>query len=249
MKPKKNRLTGSGSLDLAYAIGNVEALKQRLLFHHIPKTGGSSFRAAVLRSLGERGFVRAVLPTIKETLRSVDAWPNGIATLLNQLGSPDAVLSHYTAFLAKITEDPILTVIREPDKQFWSNVNFQRWLPGMTPKGIARKSSNMQVRSLLRIEVPPWRPRKVAPWIGLVDEVVERFSVFRLEAINDLVIHCSEAYGLDIELGHKKNSSRTLDENLQSRIELEFDRRDPVWLDRMLYERVVARNKGKSAVG
>lgn len=224
-----------------------------LFFHHVPKTAGTSFRAAVGLALEPRA-TKVAIPDVRDILNERGDWPGGIVQFYRRavaFGRPVAVLSHYTNYLAAETDRPILALIREPEAQFWSSIHFRsRNYARLGANRIVERHANMQVRSLAGMPsdhaIPlrkPRGPRKLGRWIELIEQLAERMTLFRTEEYGAMLEHCRDVYGLTLKELHKKGPQRQrrkslLPERAETDIRAIAEANDPVWLDRMLYERV-----------
>ncbi len=241
-------MPGGADLDLFLSIVPGKAGQPPLYFYHVPKTAGTSFRSAVTAALLRDGSSHVVIADVEAALKARGEWPVGFAPLHDRiaaLGQMRACLSHDTVLLADHVTAPILSLVREPEAQFWSRVWFDPKLAAtLTPRRIVKRFGNQQMKSLSRVAIPLRRPESdvaMLPWLDLVAKVVARMTLFRVSDFALLLDHCHRDYGLTLAEQHKKDGARrraaaggTAEPALRALVE----EHDPVWLDRILYERV-----------
>lgn len=231
----------SGALEVLFSLSENERYAP-LYFHHIPKTGGTSFRAAISASL--RGSPRFIVPDVRPKLSAIGAWPQMLQDVerrCRSFGQVRAFVSHYTAQLGDALDEPVLSIVREPEAHFMSTVAFH--LPAHVAKNrsardVARSAGNRQIRSLTGAKPPYRQPDDLAPWTALVDEVLSRSRLFRLEEAERLSTHCHDVHGIDVNMKVKKTgSAQAKTDPLTKEVERLLAKDDPVWLDRLLYIR------------
>ncbi len=242
MRPEK-----SGNLEVFFVAGDGrQILKRPFFFHHIPKTSGTAFRHAVRDWLWRHDAGVVTVPHFAGQGAAAAAWAGEVPAFYRaaqSLGRIEAVMSHYTAGLAAVIDDPIVAMVRAPDAQLGSALAF-------SPKRLAshgrrllehRAINNAQMRSLTGEDVPIYAPDSPAdrqPWLDLVDRTIARFTLFRTEDRDVLIRHCAEVYGMAIEDQPRlkvRASDETTDRSVDKILKI-ARRRDPVWLDRILYE-------------
>ena len=217
-----------------------------LLFHHVPKTAGTSFRSAAVDAFARAGALRLSIENLRRRLRENKRRPNDIRPLIHrlvELGPLAGMMSHYTALVDDLPM-PILALVREPEAQLWSWANFKATVHNrFTPEEIAARSSNMQIKSLTGAEdIPAERPEgDIAPYIELVDRAVARYRLFATAEFSKLLEYCGDTYGLRIEAGRRekdRGNQTKLNAGIARGLKAHLRNRDPVWLDRILYQRV-----------
>jgi hypothetical protein len=246
----------SGSVEVFFSFDGTErALKRPLFFHHIPKTGGTSFRAMVRNHMMAHRMHYVGLAAAKDAYIAAGKWPHGLIETYNairSLGALESFVSHYTAILSDVIAEPILAISREPESQYFSRLNFaathaqklpQRLL-ALGAERLAKAGHNPQTSSLVRlwgIEVPmlkPDDPGELAQGLSLVDRIAQRFTLFQIEHLSDFLAYCGEEYGLSGEMPHKKPTTYS-DENrsIADAMGRYLKEHDFLWLDRILYAR------------
>jgi hypothetical protein len=231
---------GSGSLDLYHTLGLTEPLLRPLYFHHVPKTGGSSFRSAVGKALADRGFTHTSVPNVRDVLTKAERWPEGLQPVIDSLPESSAILSHYTSLLPQLPDGEVIALIREPEALFWSSVKFKRWPESIEPRRIVKRLANAQTRSLTNQRIPWTPPDDLEPWLPLVDDVIKRFKLFPLERLDTLIDYCQTEFGLSLPQRHKKANPDDVDPDLRETLKAELKKWNSYWLDEMLYERALA---------
>ena len=247
----------SSSFEIFFSLpGQASPLRRPLYFHHVPKTAGTSFRASV-RDVIRDGLSLIRLPGVREVLQSGDGtWPEGLRefcrTVLPRVDH-QIVMSHYTALLEDQLPGEVVAIVREPTSQLLSVAGFfSRRVIGIADRRpdrilAATKINNVQTRSFTDEEIPafaPASPKKMAYWVGVVDRIVDRFTLFRLSDYERLLEYVADEHGLILQETRKKTASNAASvKEAQGVVEraIEASGRDPVWLDRILYERVRAR--------
>ncbi len=247
-------MAGSGALDIYLSFLEDGSNKAPpLFFHHVPKTAGTSFRAAVERALLSSSKI--TIADVKDVVQARGTWPQGIVDLYRRvadLAPVTAALSHYTSLLANEVPYPILSLVRDPDEQFRSAIEFRAGsYNALKPIRILTRSSNQQMRSLSGLmdhkSIPVRMPddkREMRRWLRLVDRVVGRMTLFRMADLPALLEFCRQEYGLALDELHKKRRTQArpmMDTALMDEVERLAGEHDPVWLDRILYERVAKR--------
>ncbi len=107
----------------------------------------------------------------------------------------EAVMGHDTAMLAAVVSDPIVAIVREPGAQLASSLAFR-------PKRLTRRGdavlealdiNNVQTRSLSVADIPLYAPRgrqEYDHWLGLIDQLVNRFRLFRMTDRQSFIEYC-----------------------------------------------------------
>lgn len=241
---RKKRMAGiSSALEVYFATTELDF--PPLYYHHIPKTGGTSFRAAVRACL--RGSPRLIVPQARRLLDDDLASSRFIEleARCRQFGTVRALMSHYTAHLQHTTSRGILAIVREPEAHFRSMVSFHldaHRARSRDPRSIARSAANRQMRSLTGIKPPYDPPADLTRWSNLVEQAALRFSLFRLEDGDLLRQHCLDTHGLEVRMQRKKETPpETKNDPLVSRVCRALRRDDPVWWDKMLYAHLTER--------
>lgn len=249
-------MSSSNSLEVFFSVDPGRTiLREPLFFHHTPKTAGTSFRYAVRHFLTEQRAGNMVIPAVRAGLKNTHSWPDGLARLYRLVADNarvEAVMSHYTALLADHVDLPILSIIRDPDEHYPSYLAFHmahaetliratksvdiilRW----------RKFTNPQIRSFwtpdIRIPAdPPESDAAMRPWLDLVDRTIERFTLFRMADYAALLRHCQQRFGTHlIEVREKRGRRDAALDRLMGELAPLLNDRDPLWLDRVLYDRL-----------
>ena len=248
-------MIGSGAFEIHFSLpGETRLLKQPFYFHHTPKAAGTSLRQSVrewLERSGQRGSV--VVPRIESRLKHSGHWPDELFSFYESMKRDlvvDVVMSHYAALLSDRIEGPIVALVRDPEDHFYSSLAFfsirlakvrerrsdLRWFLSRP------RINNAQISSLSGRPVPPFAPASAEekkPWLELVEHVVSRFTLFRVKDYSRLLDHCLSAYGMDVHEIRRKTGKPDAQADALAEIVEEFPPgQDPVWLDRILYDRV-----------
>lgn len=247
----------SGALEIHFSLlAEPLATKKPFYFHHTPKAAGTSLRQSVREFLEVRGAAGTTVVTdFKSRCVTTGQWPGALYVVHDQARQGarlNAVMSHYTALLAQRIDDPIVAIVREPEDQFRSAVAFfQRRMGQLVRKRgsaeavlTAEKVNNVQVRSLSGVNVPMFAPtsaRRVERWIKLVDRILDRFTLFPLAGYGSALSYIEEEYGMKLRENRVKRGkpATTEEQDLVDLVLAESRRQDPVWLDRILYKRVL----------
>lgn len=247
----------SGSFEIFFALpGQASPVRKPLYFHHVPKTAGTSFRAGVRDAVGDSlSMIR--LPSVREVLAQGGGWPQGLTAFCGDILpriDHQIVMGHYTALVENQLPGEVLAVVREPTSHILSAAGFfsQRIIDigERRPDRIlaTNKINNVQMRSFTTEEIPPFAPRsirKMAYWSALVDRIVDRFTLFRLSDYRRLLGYVADEYGLVLKEVRAKTASPAPSVKKAQRIverAMEVVERDPLWLDRILYDKVAARS-------
>ena len=251
-------MSASSALEIYFSVDPAKrAFRRPLFFHHTPKTAGTSFRFAVSHFLTEHRLGRLVAPNIRANLKATGLWPDGLGHLYRSVAIRDrveAMMSHYTALIANEIDAPILSLVRDPDDHLLSFIAFhadsmnRKFVATGSAEQIFRdpKVSNAQMRSLCGpdVSIPIERPESDADttrWSELVEEIVERFTLFRMADYGRLLDHCRRHYGAHlIEVREKARSRDPSSEALLAAVRPLLRSRDPMWLDRLLYQRLAS---------
>jgi len=248
-------MTPSGALEIYFSLmAEDTATKKPFYFHHIPKTAGTSLRQSVRQFMAAAGVAgNTVVTDFKPRCEKAGQWPGGLYVIHDKAREGtqlNAVMSHYTALLAHRIDNPIVAIVRQPDEQFRSAVGFfeRRVRDIIRKRGSidsvleADKVNNLQIRSLSGERVPQFAPssaRRLERWIKLVDRVVERFTLFPLSRYAEAFAWIQEEYGMTLtETRVKRGRSSEDIGKLVDEIMAQTEHKDPVWLDRILYDRV-----------
>lgn len=241
----------TGTFEVFFSVACTQRdLPRPLLFHHIPKTAGTSFRSALRRVFVRRQCGLYEVPRFREKLRARSEWPEGILAIfhhINNIVQIEAIAGHYTAALAGASDDPIYSLVRDPDRHIFSIIKFRskrisRVLQRSSdPIDVLRSEliSNPQMRSLTGRAVPTFEPSDPeirAYWLEQVDNVCRRFSLFRTEGYPYFVGHIEEQFSLRIPVLHSRRARDTEEARMMVRaISPLLKQSDPLWLDRLLY--------------
>lgn len=251
-------MSSSNSLEIYYSIDPAQAaLREPLFFHHTPKTAGTSFRYALRHFLAEHRSASLIVPGVRASLKAANRWPRGLFGLYKMIAGKmriEAVMSHYTALFADKVDDPIIAMLRRPDEHYPSFLAFHI----EHVQAIARatgaveailnhpKYTNPQIRSFwpTRVAIPTRQPESDAEmqqWLDLVDRTIERFTLFRMADYPALLQHCRQRYGVHlIEVQEKRGARPPELALLGEQLAPHLGDRDPLWLDRILYDRFEA---------
>lgn len=250
-------MSSSSSLEVYFSAAPDRAILNRpLLFHHTPKTAGTSFRFAVRHFMTEQGAGRMVMPAVRANLKASHHWTGGLADLYHMVAFEnriEAVTSHYTALLADVVADPILSIVREPMEHYASFLAFhsgfaRQYIAGKgSPEELIRhaKFNNPQLRSfwMPHISLPIEQPKTRAEMDrieDLVDRTLARFTLFTMADYPVLLDHCRRVYGAHlIEVREKRRPPDPANDDLLAMIEPHLRSHDPIWIDRLLYDRVL----------
>lgn len=244
----------SGAFEMFFSCAaHGPILKEPLFFHHVPKTGGTGFRGALRKHLLSQGFSSSFLARAKRAFMKAGNWPQGLVDAydsISRIGVVQAVSSHYTAALSERVSTPMLAMVREPEKQYLSLLNFsgERFTRTNDRRGleyIAGQTHNYQIRSLTKywgVEfpmLPPDDPEEMRRCLSVIDRVLERFRLFRTDNYDAFLEYCEDTYGVPREVRVKKkgNYKEETAPMLKAMREWIADH-DILWLDRILYERV-----------
>ena len=249
-------MAASASLQIFFSLDPAQRpVSKPLLFHHIPGSTGLAFRNALSRFLEEAGDGGFEVPKVRTGLKAAGEWPTGIPSLFENLSKVvcvDAVFSHYTALLAEITPAPILSLMRDPEEYFLAAVihRSRRLTDTLNRTGSIRETivnhdlTNPQMHTLRRIKIPNDPPQSASGmrrWADIVDQIVQRFTLFRAVDYDAFVNHCRREYGTPAIGPAEKDKRLSQDANaLLVEVQSLMNDRDPIWLDRMLYERIAA---------
>lgn len=193
-----------------------------------------------------------VVPDLQLRIAKITDWPSWLSRTFSAamtMGTPNAVMGHYTALISDLITDPIVALVRDPDQHFESSVAF---FSDKIGERLHRDSigavlqlprlNNPQMRSLSGVDVPAFKPAdgaEIQRCIALVDDVVDRFRLFRVEDYPQFLSYCENEYGVPL-MEYKAKPRRRHEEAaaILDALRPSRDDDDPVWLDRLLYERV-----------
>ena len=249
-------MAASTTLEMFFSLDPAPRLVSKpLLFHHIPGSVGLAFRTAIGRFLGQPGAGIVEIPKTKAHLKSAGNWPDGIRSMfdgLNAFASVDAVLGNYTAFLADVTSAPIVSLVEDPDKYLFRAVaaraislagNINR-TGSIEAALVGQNLTNPQTHAFYRVKIPDFAPESGAEtkrWSALIDRIADRFTLFRADNYQAFVDHCRREYGIpDAGVPEKRKRSAPGASALVQDVKASMATRDPIWLDRMLYQRITA---------
>lgn len=243
MRPEK-----SGNQEFFFVTDPARQLLARpLFFHHIPKTGGTSIRAAARAWMWENDAGEIIAPHFERELRSAGAWPKGVIRFFEAtkaVARVEAVMGHYTSVLAPAISDPIIALVRDPTEQLASNLTFRPNRLALLGDGIFDdpRIANAQMHSLTQLAIPRDAPEgtDLTHWEEVVEETIERFALFAYEDRRQLFHHLETDYGMALAEGSRlkpRPADPHVDE-IVAGLMAKARQRDPVWLDRILYNRV-----------
>lgn len=239
---------GSGNLEIYFSVRDA-VLKKPFFFHHIPKTAGSSLRYVVRRWLLDAGCHSLIVQDAARELS--EGWPDSVARHVKavaELGRLEAILSHYTARAADILPGHVVALVRNPDDQLASNLRFHPSLLKSKLRAIFKKPlvNNSQIRSLTGRDFPNFAPKSNKDrrrWRSEALEMVRNCSLYRSEDYPAFLGICRDEYGMvGLQEGPRRKVGKT-SPDIEDRLPLlavELERNDPVWLDRVLYERAAS---------
>ncbi len=249
-------MSSSNSLEVYFSAAPDRAILRRpLYFHHTPKTAGTSFRYAMRHFMREHGAGRMVVPNVRVDLKAAHRWPRGLAELHDMVAAGNRIevlASHYTALLADAIDEPIVSLIRDPDEHYESYAAFHA---DFARHEIAHRGSveavlrhpkfnNPQLRSffapLIALPVdPPADAAKMDRLIELIDRTLKRFTLFPTSEYPAFLDYCRHQYGAHlIEVREKRRTHVPADVSLLAELARHRRDHDPVWLDRIFYDRV-----------
>lgn len=253
MRPEK-----SGNLEVFFAVERDRPiLKRPFYFHHVPKTSGTAFRHAARQWLWSQDAGELIAPHFGRLTDAAAGGDNPLAAYLGAVAGVariEAVMGHYTARLASAIDDPIVAMVREPDAQLASQLAFQPRQLKKLGRAVLETgaANNPQMRSLTGEDIPlrePAEPGERQRWLALVERTLERFTLFRSEDRGALIAHCAEVYGLPVAEQPRlkvRAPDEAVDRRVDKMMKIAKRKHDPVWLDRILYERVAQREAGSA---
>ena len=199
MRPDK-----SGNLEIFFVTNSArQILKKPFFFHHIPRTSGTSLRFATRRWLWRQECGELIAPGFRQEGLDRDRWRRSVADFYRAVASVarvEAVMGHETAMLAAVVSDPIVAIVREPGAQLASSLAFrpERWTRRGDAVLEALDINNVQTRSLSVADIPLYAPQgrqEYDHWLGLIDQLVNRFRLFRMTDRQSFIEYCKAEYG------------------------------------------------------
>lgn len=250
-------MAASTSLEFYFTIDpGARPAPKPLLFHHIPGATGLSFRNAAERHFKAAGSGRMEIPKGKAALKAAGDWPGGFLATFARLDEETglaAVLSQHTSELQDATAAPILAIMEEPVGFFENRVAvraaeiIRQCANGMAIETLLVEYdlANPQARSLANAKIPPRQPETAAEqaeWAERADALVARYRIFPASSYGAFAHYCREEYGLD-DVGEPDGQKRpqAVADTAIAAVREALGAIDPVWFDRLIYERIAAR--------
>lgn len=250
-------MTSSNSFEIYFSADGRSRLKTPLFFHHTPKTAGTSFRFAVRSALADEPVGRSITPGVRAELKAIREWPRGLRRLYNGIAQTthvEVVMSHYTALLATHLQGPILAMVRDPATHYRSFLGFHAkfvatYLQTHSAEALVRhqKFNNPQLRSFWTADRMPASDARdsdaaMRQALDLVDQTLERFTLFRMTDYRLMLEHCRHHHGLHLmEVREKLRVGDAAVDRLITELQPVLRAHDPAWLDRILYQKLEER--------